>query len=546
MNRNYQYGIKPPITNAELVRTAILRGHQYRNKLTEIHQKYPNPIRAWKIAYDAEVDLAYADVCKRHKPPPKATKADMDARKKVVNAEMRVLRAEIRARMAPPEEAPEVKEARCAQLGVETRDSRAKCDVFWGTYLLSEQAAEKAQQFRRWDGDGQIGVQIQKGMYATELDKHSFVQIVPMPEQPGKAFPLTARWSLLRLRIGTVPGSIRPIWAEFPIRLHRTIPPLAQIMAVNVRRELRGDSQHWTATFVLRGPSEAFCPVELSEKESHVGIDLGWRRMPNGRVRVAYWYGSDDKEGSVEMPAEMIDTLARYEAGRKLHFNAHQERLVAWLTGLGLSHVGLWQSMDRFAKALLDRDPPDELRAWRTQDRHLANAIAGMWRQIECRRKARYGEIAAMLARRYQTIKAEECNLSDLRRERFGEGRDATASRRLAALVAPGKFRTHLKDGAEMHRSAYSLVPCADTTRTCADCGHLNTWEDQSPLMLTCAGCASMWDQDRNAARVIASASVTPTTVPKKSDGLSERQLRFRKNRSQVSVEVSEDTTGIS
>ena len=63
------------------------------------------------------------------------------------------------------------------------RNARAHCGVYWGTYLLVEAAHDASREmplydgvepndprFSKWNGEGRIGVQVQQGADANDLD----------------------------------------------------------------------------------------------------------------------------------------------------------------------------------------------------------------------------------------------------------------------------------------------------------------------------------------------------------------------------------------
>lgn len=502
MISNYVFGLKPPVENAQLVDTQMSLGHRYRNKLVEIAQRYPGPTKG-----QTETEAA------------KATR--VAAMKK------------------------EIKEARAG--------------LNWGTYLICDQAAATAKSFRRWDGSGVLGMQLQHGLAVTgtAIPDDTRVQIIPLPwayVQPrtnrvGAKGLTSSKWMLLRVRIGSDEKK-KPVWGSFPIKMHRPFPPGTRIKWIQVRRDARGDHRHWTAMFTIEIPD--FVRTDL---QGAVGVDIGWRRMPDGHIRAGYWYGSDGAEGEIAVPQrieDLYEMIDRFKTGRANNLNSNKSTVAAELAQLGFPQAKLWRNAERFAGAVRRLHAQatmisQQTWAWFLQDRHLANAIAGMHRQLVNQRNDIFKNIAATLTKKYGVCGVESFSLKKLRtrNENKGEVKDKTkakprtdgdsvketAARRLALLAAPGHLRSTMENAARAHGGVSVRVPAATTTSCCADCKHVNKWTDASPLVLTCTGCGRSWDQDRNAARNLCFAAGSPVSGwgKKTKAATSERQSRFRK-----------------
>src|SRR5690606_27442140 len=161
---------------------------------------------------------------------------EAEARTKALREQVRALRAERKEVARRLREDPTLA-ADLAAINVRANDMRkalrARCGVYWGTYLLAEAAADAQRRekmdpsFRRWTGEGRIGVQIQGGMPAVALvggdDTRLQVDAIDPRAWSGTRSErrLHAR-TTLRIRIGSEGRD--PVWASFPMIMHRPLP----------------------------------------------------------------------------------------------------------------------------------------------------------------------------------------------------------------------------------------------------------------------------------------------------------------------------------
>ena len=190
MIETYQYGLQPPTGGADVVHRQMRAAHNYRNVLTEIERGrraairlLDEPIRPLEAAA-READVLCASLATAIKteravtrtrsegdPDRKALKVASDARK-----EARRQLGEARKALR---EGGSLKAAQTRvndMANVLKKNARRHCGVYWGTYLLIEDAAEQAfgdlplydnelpndPRFSRWnDGDGaRVGAQV--------------------------------------------------------------------------------------------------------------------------------------------------------------------------------------------------------------------------------------------------------------------------------------------------------------------------------------------------------------------------------------------------
>jgi transposase len=508
----------------------------------------------------------------------------------------------------------ENRKQRFAAYKAAVRAARSQSGLYWGTYLTVEARIDAAQKatakenwkeqmraerrgreprikqvrFRRYDGSGTLTVQIQHNARsrakATRLDlaTDTRVQLRPwpalVPVRPGQdptrgpslvnqSGPLME----LRLRVGSEEPKRTPIWTRLAVRQHRPLPRDGRILWVHARRERHGTRLDWTVAFVMEVPD-----VPLRTGERTVGIDVGWRRMPDGTLRVAYCADDQERAWDLRLPERDVDALEwveRFLAGRQNNLNAHRAELVEYLKAematpsqpIGgsdrpvsrpPSSPALWKSAERFARAVARawrRGPvPEAIANWYRQDRHLCDAIAGARDNVYARRNQLFATWAKELASVYNVIKVEkldhrpfarkggvyskkkngravpvdrrlagadlegEDGYAELERSATGEKEKeddaATPTRRLRSLAAPAMFVNRLRNTAAREGAAVVGVRCAETTQLCHLCGAVNKWADSQAIVLPCLACGAEWDQDLNAAKNILASSDVATS----------------------------------
>src|SRR5690606_21269492 len=119
-----------------------------------------------------------------------------------------------------------------------------------------------------------------------ELTTDTQLQILAAPDHRTGRRAGTRR--LLRLRIGSKGGT--PIWAEWPMIMHRPLPDGARIKAVTVSRRRRDCRRwEWLAHVMVDIPESASRPTPI---DGAVALNLGWAQMDDG-VRAGMLLGTD-------------------------------------------------------------------------------------------------------------------------------------------------------------------------------------------------------------------------------------------------------------
>jgi len=433
-------------------------------------------------------------------------------------------------------------EAKAARLA-----ARAESGLYWGTYETVEQAAEKFSsgpppRFRPWGKrKDKLCVRV-KGMTLGELLSGSDKQIsLTLSKRPRAQEDSRRGRERLQGMITMRVGRDKSATANIPIVYHRPIPADAELRLIYLIRRSVGTHDQWNVQFALETAERPVCA-----ESGTIGVDVGWRIMPDGRLRVAVTAASDGNEFELALPPRWLSamrTVQRIQSERdrlmdvikplaKQVIDLAGEGAPEWVREAG-PRLWQWRSEARLAKLVLrwqqerpsldwaipvpghealsslfsnpDAIPtsPWVLAAWRKRDKHLFEYEANLRNQLQDGRKNMYREFASRVAQRYATIVIEDLDLRDFHRlpnVEEGGSKEEDALRTYVRWACLHELINSLK-----HRCQVVLrVNPEFTTMRCHACGIVDTaWTDHAGLMHTCPSCQARWDQDRNAARNI-------------------------------------------
>lgn len=438
-------------------------------------------------------------------------------------------------------------------------------NLFWGTKNALRAAADKSieasrkfkagqpppapPKFRRWEGEGSITAQAIKGASATVFWMEP---AAPAPgADPNSKRSQKAPRMLAKLRIGSNEDR-SGIYAEIPIIMHRPLPPGAEIRQATLHRRMIANHERWLLDVTL-----FVAEPEATGARGVTGVDLGWRKVDGG-IRVGMVYNGKDFNELV-IPSRLIEKAEHADSLRSIrdmHTNTIKTTLAAyfgsltdlpaWAKAAGVESLAHWRREGRFSHLcrVWERHEGDgkvwtALEAWRRQSLHL-------W-QWECHERQAVVNARKDMIRKWAhslvgpdsgcgTLVCEDMDLRPMI-ERNEDGQlpnhALEKASRARHVAAPGELRLILSQSAKRHGVTFVKAKTADTTRTCADCGHVNTFARPALLVQTCASCDLEWDQDMNAAivirrRGIEDLSSTPTLTN------TEPQLgRFAKKRAE-------------
>lgn len=417
---------------------------------------------------------------------------------------------------------------------------------------MRKQGRPARRRFRPWDGSGTLAVQLQRGageplrtpeLLASGGGKWRTVLQLPAETGPG----------VVRFGLGS---KLPPI--EIPVKIHRLIPPAADIIGARLVVERVAGRQvisvHLTAKIPVGSKKDGDGPT--------IAVHLGWRRDGENRsVRVASWRSDTDltvpdrlrnlvvkdtsASGRIILPGAWRDRMNEFDqvrSVRDLALNQIRDQLVAWLREnppqeanadqrvVTIGQVHAWRSSARFARLALEwRDHPPrggekiaaQLESWRRADRAAWEREANGREKAIGRRRDAYQQAAAWLASTAAMIVVEDTDLAALigRSKRGtlpGVVEDRAAAQRVDA--APGELRTAIVTAAAREQMPVVVVKHQAITLTHHECGHANPADERwaADEKVLCDGCGRVFDQDSNATRgMLARAAQWPPHATK-------------------------------
>jgi transposase len=501
-----------------------------RVELDELHA--PNPDHrdspAIKEARERrdEIAIAIGRRMRTHAKAPEVLAVSEEAKKKVKNAEQAHRKAGARAGMYGAK-------------GIVRQAFLAACKP-----PKRGRAGGVRPRFRRepWNT---IEEQIPTGMTTEMLFActHPGVRVAPLPvsQWDTRSGCRSAKTTLhLRTDNAVTRKDEERRWAVFPMLMHRPLPSNAKILRVNVSRSQRGNRWKWEAHFVVELPD-----VEPVYDGRVIAVDLGWRVFDDGsRVAMAY-----DGEGFHELRiphrlrekrehADSLDAIRDHnlnslkeelrafiavsQRGQEVETVPHrldgdEAALVTNVSGAWLldewPHLSRSQSPKVFTRLYYvwgnNRFVGDEgifeaLRAWLKQDRHIWEWADYERAKVVAGRKNIFYNWLAQITQGAQTVVFEDMDLTAFAAKNVNDiaGKDKNL-RKARSSAAPGDLRLLAEHVAKRKGIAFVKVSAVNTTRTCADCRHVNAFDIPENLRQVCASCGRSFDQDENAARNI-------------------------------------------
>ncbi len=566
--RVYKYGALAPDMNADIVRQQMLAAHVYRNKLVEIERERRRRVREADSAHHAlaAAEAATREAKARVEAARSAAKgARKAARAKAETAEQRATldaarldlrEARIRlseARRSSREDASRVAAAAAAAdwATEEIKTARAACGVYWGTYLLSEQAVDAARKtplyqgeeprdpsFLRWSGDGAVSVQIQGGVDVADLfGDDTRIRLAPVDERAWWGASRSERRLASRTRMSIRVGSDarKPVWAEFPIIMHRPLPKEGKVKTVTVQVRRIGPRERWSVIFTVALP-EQWADGKCGEGGA-VAVDLGWRLFDDG-VRVGAWTGEDGERGDFRVDTSRVSKADELRSVRDKNMNDMAPKILAWLRDPGreslvpdwlrdaTQHAHAWRSPARWSALARrwrserfdgDSDGYMILESWRFHDDHMWRWETSQRERALLHRREEYRKAAAKLTERYSTLVLEDFDLTRVvRRPTVDDdpkrAEDNQRARTQRQRVSPSELREALINAFRRRGGKVVFVPPENTTRRCSACGHVETFDAAASVTHQCSACGAVWDQDYNAdANMLRSWSERPS-----------------------------------
>lgn len=560
MNVVYRYGLLAPTESAELVADQMRKAHDYRNQLVQLERSRRDTIRKAESELvrqqltrlekaRAVVESLLAKVRAERKRTKRRSEGDelkvalaaAKAEQKEASKAWRDARKEVRPHQQRVfDEANEAfNEARKL---VRPGTSKGPGGLMFGTYQLVDDAVSRSSKmplwengaplnprFQRWTGEGFVSVQIGGGCAVDDvLNDHSTQVLIVGHEARGVFIdgklretdgrdPQSKRYrknrrALLRIRVGSQPNK-QPIWASFPMVLHRPLPDGCRIKRATVFLRKIGPRDEWCCQFVLEVKEPA-----LTTNPNSVAIDLGWRERSSGALRIGWLVGSDGRSEEIILPAAIrsgMDRADSLRSTRDLNFGTARAELCAWMKQKAISFgdaskdIEKWRSPGRLAGLVLawakrrfvdDDDMFLKMEAWRKQDLHLWAWESSQRSGVLRRRKDWFRCFAKKLAGDYGTLVLEQFDLRSVQKRSEDKTENET-SRHNRVIAAPSEFRMVLNNAFTRVGGYVLSVDPAHTTTTCHACSSIEEFDQAADLSHRCSKCGVVWDQDENAAR---------------------------------------------
>lgn len=457
---------------------------------------------------------------------------------------LEMLLAETVRRISPDPECPAERLRSAADVADAKADAEVKAlrkTLYWGTYLLLEDAWERAKRDEPgWLATsslpphrrrGRIGVQVQGGISRDELASCTDTRVqlaVPniehageKPSEVGLPTRVCKPRGIFRLRVGTVEGKREPVWAEFPVKFHRALPSDAVVK--------------WAV--VTRTPGHLYCPwkyhlcltVETSEhartvpgtrQEGTCAVNFGWR-LEGGTLRVATLNNDAGSPEHVRLPKLICDRFEKCKDLQSIidsNFEEAKKTLASWIatqTSLppafaeSFSGLETWRSPRRLSE-LVDywrehRLPGDDqvyaaLWYWRGRWIHLYQwATCNRQRAIASRMDF-YRNLAKRIATTSARVLVEDFQIPQVAKRAPADAAETggRAARENRTRAAVGELRLCIAQACAKYHCELGLVKSSLNTRRCNVCGECREWNQSRELEHACPACGAVWDQDVN------------------------------------------------
>lgn len=521
--KNWVYGVASPGPDIEtIVSEAVFSAHKYRNTLCQLElekrkrhydilrKHAPNYLRAEQAVTEAETQLGRCRDAIQEQRVKQRTKKPTGVSTLIAQADeckrqLKDLRAELKQAKLDAYSDKKVIAAmdeNTAQHKEECKQAKESSGLYWGTEAIVKQACASfasgaPPRFKRYDGTGQLAVQLQGGLDCANADKYN--TLCYLGEQNGKTRDCY-------IRIGS--DGRQPIFAKVPIVFHRPLPT-GNIKWAFLERRKMANRTVWKIRLTIE--SEVDKP-EIMPGE--VAIHLGWRTETNG-IRSCTWLGSDGRTGTLVLPESHCSDYCKLDAIKSARDNAFNDMVSAlreWMKDRELPEHLLetrktlhsWRSKERLAKLYWEwtkaRTEDDEdilnlLNEWRKTDKHRWQNESRLSARVSRRRKHIYRNFVSDMASRYGVVYISKIDAKELTENSTPEDleRDNTLAHRHAKWAAVSELATMFEEKFFMR--------CINTdsknmTRQCCNCGEIN---NPTKRTFQCSGCLKTFDIDANA-----------------------------------------------
>jgi hypothetical protein len=534
------------VENGDLVGDQLHRARMYRNALVELELNRRAEVEALldraeprlidlrerASVLEAELEERRASI-RRHNAARRSKDPDPPTVRVIgeIHSSLAQVRLELRAERKAAFDVPGVQEAMSrVDKGVNDRVKKLRADsgLFWGTYVAVEQTLRGIRsgappRFTGRHGPGKIAVQLQGGAAWSELlEGHAQCGVQILPPPPG-ALPGGRRSrrprAILHIRVGSAgPRNRTPIWAEVPFVLHRTPPEDGRIKWVYVVRRRVGTHDQWSVQFVVT--REEWNAEDTADARGAVALDMGWRTLEDGSIRVAYALDDQGRFEELLIPAGQVARWRKpdeLQSIRDRQFAVARDRLAQWLTTAdppgwlreATETLSQWRrGQARLAGLVLrwrqnrftgDEEIHNALEQWRGEEKRLFDWEC-FQRQGRLRwRDDHYRRFAASLRQRYRMVVVDDTDWNQLLATPPAEQDTSPLNTRYRARIdSPGLLRELIEESCEQ----VVRVTLPGSTGHCSSCGAppARDWDRATERDYRCEA-GHRLDQDRNAAQ---------------------------------------------
>jgi hypothetical protein len=389
----------------------------------------------------------------------------------------------------------------------ECRIAKAESGLYWGTEAIIKQACASfasgaPPRFKRFDGTGQVAVQLQGGLDCEHATRANTLCFLDPDSRDGKLIDCY-------FRIGS--DGREPIFAKARIVMHRALPD-GKIKWGYLEKRKVANHVRWTLRLTIDCEGT---PVRHGT-DRWCAIHVGWSRQHSG-LRAAIWQGCDGKQGAVTLSNEHLrdyERLDNLRSKRDQRFNEMRDRLAEWIDGRDVpewmsearKHMGKWRSPQRMAKLILqwrdDRFDGDDdefhvMDAYRKEDKHLWQNERRLSLRVVRRRTDLYRKFAHQLSQEYGVVYVGKVDAKELTENSEPEDleRDNTQAHRQAKWAAVSDLIRMVEEKFPLRAIA---VDTKNLSRQCCECGHVNP-QNKPKIQCTGQDCGRTYLSDENA-----------------------------------------------
>jgi hypothetical protein len=383
-------------------------------------------------------------------------------------------------------------------------------------------------------------------------------QPLPQPDPNSKTSQRNKHCAIARLRVGS--NGQKPVWAAWPVVVHRDSPADAPITWAQMHARRVGPRTEWKLNLTVDDVLPSM--RDTSPTLPTLAVNFGWRPLLDGGLRVAYAVGSDGNEEEVRVPHAYTTGAAHVDEMRGTRdrlFEKAKKALVEWIQEgerpAWLIEEARWVDRWRTQRKLVrlishwgrqrfdgDAGMWSTIVAWQKKDRHLWFWEADEREQLLKMRRDFYRNVAARWATSYARILVTDMDLRDFAKLPAPEEAaksEGKVQRVLQKLAAPSVLRDAIKNACSTRGAFFEEADGLFKTQTCNACGLVFTWAARQAIGHTCQ-CGVRWDQDANHCRNLLSAARPPqiVTEPGKKKG------RWQKRKDKAAVADGAKKTG--